>query len=176
MGQISVLGLGPSLSLYTSGLAIGVNDIWSKVKTDYLVCVDTKDRFTSERLKTINESNPLKFYSIFPLKDKPEVTDWSDRPDFQRIELQPDFPKYVCQINIPQLPKSLCSPFVACAIAYKYLQATEINVYGVDLLNHPHLDRDSCDRIKLHFHNLKIALIQNNCQLIIHGDGILKGV
>lgn len=165
---INVLGLGPSLSLYTSGLAIGVNDIWSKVKTEYLVCVDKPDRFTPERLKVINESHPLKFYS--------QLDDYSNRRDFQRIELQPDFPKYVCQINIPQLPKSLCSPFVACAVAYKYLQATEIHVYGVDLINHPHLDSSSCERIKLHFKNLKVALVQNDCKLIIHGDGILKNV
>lgn len=165
---INVLGLGPSLELFQGGLSIGVNDIWSKVKSDYVVCLDKPDRFTPERLRVINECKPVKFYS--------QLDDYSQRPDFERIELQPDFPKYICQINLPQLPRSLCSPFVACAIAYKLLKATEIHVYGVDLLNHPHLDASSCERIKLHFRNLKVALVQNNCELIVHGNGILKNL
>lgn len=164
---INVLGLGSSLELFQGGLSIGVNDIWSKVKTDYVLCLDKPERFTLERLRVINECKPLRFYS--------QLDDYSSRDDFERIELQPDFPKYICQINLKQLPKSLCSPFVACCIAYK-LGAKQIHVYGVDLLNHPHLDKGSCERIKLHFYNLKVALVQNNCELIIHGNGILKNL
>jgi hypothetical protein len=169
MGKVSVLGLGPSLSLFNpGGITIGVNDIWSRVKTDYVVCLDETDRFTPERLKVIEECRPVKFYS--------QVEDYFNRPDIQKIELQPYFPNYECQINIPQLPKSLCSPFVACAIAYKFHQATEIHVYGVDLLNHPHLDSRSCEKIKTHFINLKVALNMNGCELIIYGEGILKNL
>jgi hypothetical protein len=166
--KITVLGLGPSMELFKpdDNISIGVNDIWSRVQTEYVVCLDKKGVFTPERLKVIENCKPVKFYS--------QVDDWSDRPDFQKIELQPYYPVYECQINIPQLPKSLCSPFVACVIAYKYLKADEIRVYGVDLLNHPHLDSKSCDRIKIHFKNLKIALRMQKCELIIHGDGILK--
>src|SRR5664279_4032813 len=127
---ISVLGLGSSLGLYKkSGISIGVNDIWSRVKTDYVVCLDLKERFTPERLSVIENCKPVKFYSIFPLKDKPQENDWSDRPDFEKIELQPYYPNYECQINTPQLPKSFCSPFVACAIAYKHFHATEIQLF-----------------------------------------------
>lgn len=166
MSNINVLGLGDSLKLFEGGTSIGVNDIWSRHKTDYIVCVDRKDRFTPERLKTINESSPLKFYS--------QLSDWDDRRDFEKIELQIDYPNYVCQLNIKTIPKSFCSPFIACAIAYKYLEATEINVYGVDLINHPLLKADQCEKIKIHFRNLKTALRQNGCELIIHGNGILK--
>jgi len=169
MGKINVLGLGESLSFYIpdDSPTIGVNDIWSKVQTDYIVCLDKRDKFSDERLKTIDESKPLKFFS--------QLEDWNNRPDYEIITLQPDYPKYKCQINLSSLPKSLCSPFVACALAYK-MGAKEIHVYGVDLINHPHLKAECCERIKLHFRNLKIALIQNGCRLVIHGDGILKSL
>lgn len=168
MGKIiNVLGLGDSLKLFIpdGNITIGVNDIWSRVRADYIVCLDTRDRFVPDRLKVIDESKPIEFFS--------QLDDWKDRSDFKKIELQPDFPNYKCQINTAKLPKSLCSPFVATAIAYK-LGANEIHLYGVDLINHPHLGPDSCEQIKLHFKNLKIALAQNNCKLIVHGDGILK--
>jgi hypothetical protein len=169
MGEIiTVLGLGPSLDLYTpdGSITIGVNDIWSKVKTDHVVCVDRKTAFIPSRLKTIEECKPIKFYSQFDV--------WADRTDFERIELQPYYPNYECQLNTKQLPKSLCSPFIACAIAFKYLGATEIHVYGVDLTNHPHLNNQYCEKIKTHFKNLKIALRIKKSELVIHGDGILK--
>ena len=168
MGKIAVCGLGPSISLYKSDydLTIGVNDIWSKIQTDYIVCLDKKNRFIQERIKTINESRPIKFFS--------QLDDWSNRSDFQKIELQPYYPDYVCQLGINQLPKSHCSPFVACAIAYNYFHASEIHLFGVDMDNHPNLKGGTLDKIKLHFKNLKISLRQNGCELIIHGDGILK--
>jgi len=171
MGKVAVLGLGPSLDLYNQSdiefdFTIGVNDIWSKVKTDYVVCVDKKERFTPERLKTIEECKPVKFFS--------HLDEWNNHSGFEKIELQPDFPKYICQVNLKSIPKSLCSPFIAAAMAYK-LGAKEIHLYGVDLTTHPHLSKD-IQRIQLHFHNLKVALSMNNCLLIIHGDGALKGL
>jgi hypothetical protein len=172
MGQIiiDVLGLGPSLDLYkkNGNISIGVNDIWSRVQTDYIVCVDLPDKFTPERLKVIQESNPIKFYS--------HLDEYKERPDFEKIELLPYYPNQVCQLNTKQLPKSLCSPFVACVIAFKFLGATEIHLYGVDLINHPHLDKKQCEKIKVHFRNLKIALRQKHCEFVIFGDGILRNL
>lgn len=170
MGKVAaVLGLGPSLGLFCEypekfDFTIGVNDIWSKVKTDCVVCVDKKERFTPDRLRTIEECKPVKFFS--------HLDEWINHYGFEKIELQPDFPKYVCQINLKSIPKSLCSPFIAAVMAYK-LGATKIHLFGVDLTTHPHLKND-IQRIRLHFANLKIALIQNNCELIIHGDGALN--
>ncbi len=157
MGQVAVLGLGPSLKLYNGGydLTIGVNDIYSKVPTDHIVCVDRPDRFTVERLKVINESTP---------------------PDYFPIELQEQYPNYVCLLNIKAIPKSLCSPFVAAAIAYKLHEATEIHLYGVDLTNHPNLDKRSCERIFTHFKNLSYSLRIAGSKLVVHGDGILKSL
>ncbi len=168
--KVSVLGLGPSLSLYKpdGSITVGVNDIWSKVKTDYIVCIDFPFRFTEERLATINESRPIKFIS--------HLDDYASRPDFERIELLPYFPNYVCQLNLPQYPKSLVSPFIACAVAFKYLHATEINLYGADMVNHPNIKLDDQQRIINHFRNLKVALVQSGCKFIVHGDGILKNL
>lgn len=180
--KIAVLGLGPSLSLYTPeyDLTIGVNDIWSRVKTDYVVCVDKREGFSNEpeRLKVIDECKPIKFYTQFPTLEHPEVKDYSDREDYEHIELLPYFPNSVaqCQLHLKQLPLSLCSPFIATVIAYKFHQATEIHLFGVDMTNHPHLNGKTCERIKLHFYNLKIALAQKGCKLIIHGAGILQNI
>lgn len=171
MGKVIVLGLGPSLSLYNPApgdFTIGVNDIWGKIMTNVVVCVDDRPRFVHERMKIIDECTPEAFYS--------HIDSYQNRPDFKRLTLLPYFPDHICQLNIPAVPKSLCSPFIACVVAYKYYGATEIHLYGVDLLNHPHLDKNLCAKIKIHFKNLKIALRQNKSNLIVHGEGILRGI
>jgi hypothetical protein len=177
MGTIvNVLGLGPSIDLYNpdGNISIGVNDIWSKVKTDYIVCVDLPQRFTPDRLKVINDSNPIKFFSQFPTKENPGILGFSQRGDYEHIELLPYYPDTICQLNIPMLPKSLCSPFVACAIANNYLHATEIHLYGVDMTNHPNFQGKTIERILTHFRNFKSAYEVNDNKFIVHGDGVLK--
>ena len=165
MAKVAVLGLGPSLELFDPAefdCSIGVNDIWSKFHTNYIVCVDMPQRFTPERLKTIEESHPIKFYS--------QLDYWQNRQDFERINLLPYYPEYVCQLDTPALPKSLCSPFIATAIAYKYLEATEIHLFGVDMDNHPNLKGKTLEKIKLHFTLLKQELAGRGVKLIIHGN------
>jgi hypothetical protein len=169
MGKvIAVLGLGASIVEYHDGFdyTIGVNDIWRITPVDAIVCLDRRERFTPERLAVIDDSMPGKFYS--------QLTEWSHRRDFIHIELQHDYPNYICQIDIPALPKSMCSPFVACAIAYKYHDASEIHLFGVDLINHPTLTGGTLTRIKIHFKNLRDALLKKNIPLIVHGNGILS--
>lgn len=165
-----MLGLGESLKLYEGGydFTVGVNDIWREVHTDAVVCVDEGHRFTAERLKTIYASRPLYFYS--------QLEEWAGMQGYKKIELQEAFPDYVCQLHIPKVPKSLCSPFVAAAIAYKYHGATEIHLYGVDLLTHPLLKHSQCATILKHFRNLKTALTQHGCRLLVHGNGLLKSL
>jgi hypothetical protein len=176
MGKIAVLGLGQSLEEYAAdsnnySAAIGVNDIWSRVQTPYVVCVDRLSCFTPERLAVIQACRPMAFYSHLDF-DK-NVPIWGLRPDFVKIELQPYYPTYVCQLDTPQLPKSHCSPFVAAVIAFKLLHADEVHLYGVDLVNHPNLKPATCERIKLHFANLKRALADVGCGFVVHGRGIL---
>jgi hypothetical protein len=169
--KIAVLGLGKSLSLFKKenfDLSIGVNDIWRYVKTDIVVCLDHEKVFKPERLKAIKESAPQAFYS--------QIVNWDYRKDFIKLNFYSQYPEIGCNIDKPTYEKSFCSPFVAAQIAYKEYGADEIHVFGVDLLNHPHLDARLCGRIKKHFINLKTALIKVDCKLIIHGEGILKDI
>jgi hypothetical protein len=168
MGKVAVLGLGESLKEFVNegyDNVIGVNDIWRYVKTDVVVCLDYPKAFTPDRLDVINNCKPIAFYS--------QMVIWNTRPDFVKIDLLPGYPDQIYVINYPGLPKSYCSPFVACGIAYRYYNATEIHLFGVDLVNHPHLDKTICNKIKTHFRNLKLTLESKGCHLIVHGNGIL---
>jgi len=174
MGKIAVLGLGSSVTLYLKeapfdfDCSIGVNDIWRYVKTDYICCVDPPKSFTPERMKIINESQPIKFFSQF--------VNWDTRKDFEKILIFPGYPDLICRIDTPPYEKSYTSPFVATQIAYKKFGATEIHLFGVDMVNHPYLKGDICNKIKLHFSNLNRALKAKDCHLIIHGEGILTNL
>lgn len=168
MGKVAVLGLGSSVNLFDPAdfdLSIGVNDIWRVFKTDVVVCVDRPQAFTPDRLRVINECRPQAFYS--------HAVIWDKRKDFHKIDLLPGYPDLICTLDRPGYWKSFCSPFVAVQIAYKMYAATEIHLFGVDLVNHPHLDRALCAKIKIHFRHLKQALADKGCALIVHGDGIL---
>jgi hypothetical protein len=169
--KIAILGLGPSIKEFnTEGfdLSIGVNDIWRYVKSDVIVCLDHPNGFEYDRLNVINESKPQKFYS--------QMVVWDTRPDFIKIDFIPGYPDISCNLDMVALPKSYCSPFVATVIAYKYYFATEVHLFGVDMVAHPHLDRFLCEKIKIHFQNLKKALKDKNCELVIHGQGILLSI
>lgn len=166
--RISVLGLGPSLKSYSPDfdLSIGVNDIWRYVRTDVVVCLDSPNVFKPDRLKVINECTPRAFYS--------QMVVWDTRKDFVKINLLDGYPDNFVQFDTPALHKSYTSVFVAAEIAFKYYYATEIHVFGADMTNHPNLTGELCNKIKVHFKNLKTALNKNDCKLIIHGNGILK--
>lgn len=168
MNKIAVLGLGKSLALYDGQYSstIGVNDIWRHVQTDYLVCLDKPERFSADRLAVIEASRPQRFYS--------QIQEWATRPDYWQIALQTDYPNYVCQLDLPTIPKSLCSPFVACAIAFKLHAAKEIHLFGVDFIDHPHLHDESVVKLTKHFTNLRAALLAKGCKLQVHGDGALR--
>ncbi len=173
MGKIAVLGLGESLAEFTYDggwdYTLGVNDIWRAVHTDAVVCVDKRAAFTAERLATIDGSRPQRFYTHLP-------EEWNGRADTFGIALQEMFPDYVCQLHTSKVPKSMCSPFVATAIAFMYHHATEIHLYGVDMVTHPHLKDQMTGKIVKHFKALKVALAMDGCQLHVHGNGILKSL
>jgi len=169
--KIAVLGLGLSLNLFNPDdydLSIGVNDIWRYVQSDVVVCLDKYSAFTPDRLRVIQECKPKAFYS--------QMVVWDTRSDFVKINFILGYPDRICQLDSPALQKSYCSPFVAVQIAYKYYFATEIHLFGVDMINHPHLDLSLCAKIKMHFRHLKTALKIKECELIIHGEGILKDI
>lgn len=169
MGAIAVLGLGSSLALFKAEeyeLSVGVNDIWRVVHTEAVVCLNHQRAFTAERWRYIEGCKPKAFYS--------QIVDFDVRPDFIKIDLAPGYPDHACNINTKYLQKSYCSPFVAAQVAWKYYDATEIHLFGVDMTNHPRLNKEVCDKIKIHFKNLRVALEAKNCILVVHGEGILK--
>jgi len=169
--KIGILGLGPSLKEFNPieyDLSIGVNDIWRAVKTDIVVCLNPRKDFIPDRLKYIDECKPQVFYS--------QIVNWDTRPDFRKIDILPGYPDSFCRLDSPAYQKSYCSPFIAVQIAWKIYKATEIHLFGVDMTNHPHLDQQLCRKIRIHFRHLKSALDQKGCQLIIHGEGILKNL
>lgn len=166
--RVAVLGLGESLKLFTPegfDTVIGVNDIWKHVHTEVIVCLDPRKNFTPERLKTIDESRPVTFYS--------QIVTWDVRPDFHKLNILAGYPDSGCPIRKDGYWKSYCSPFVAVQIAFVVYHATEIHLFGVDLVNHPHLDQRICQQIRKHFRSLKVSLTENGCNLVVHGKGIL---
>lgn len=168
MGKIAVLGLGESVKLFDPieyELSIGVNDIWRIYHTEVVVCVDNPRAFTPDRYRVIHDSTPKAFYS--------QMVVWDTRPDFHKIEIIPGYPETSLNLDTPGYYKSYCSPFIACQVAFKMYGADEIHLFGVDLINHPHLNGDLCAKIKNHFVNLNKALFVKNCRLVIHGNGIL---
>lgn len=169
--KIAVLGMGDSLKEFNPAdfeLSIGVNDIWNYVKSDVVVCLDKRTVFSGERLKAIDDCKPKAFYS--------QIVNWDVKPEFIKINIHQHYPEVSCSLDDRSFEKSYCSPFVACQIAYRYYMATEIHLFGVDMVNHPHLDKALCEGIKKHFKNLKTALLEKGCDLIIHGEGILKDI
>jgi hypothetical protein len=166
---VAVLGLGSSLAEFQPEefeLSIGVNDIWRKVKTDVVVCLNHPKEFTYERLAIINACTPKVFYS--------QMVVWDTRPDFKKIDILPGYPNNFCSVDLHGYFKSVFSPYLAIQIAYKVYHATEIHLFGCDMTNHPVLHGDLIDDIKKHFINLKAALTAKNCEIIVHGNGILK--
>jgi len=167
MGTVAVLGTGGSVNEYLPvyDYTIGVNDIWKYVKTNAIVCLDYPKVFNPERLRIINESTPEAFFS--------QIVAWDHRADFRKIDLIAGYPDHAVNLDQPGYYKSYCSPFVATQIAWKGFGATEIHLFGVDLTNHPHLDKVLCAAITLHFKNLNKALKERGCQIVVHGNGIL---
>ena len=172
MDKIAVLGMGPSIGDFNPESfewSIGVNDIWRVYHSNDIVCLDKPSAFTPERLRVIQTSKPNKFFS--------QMVDWDIRPDFAKIDIRPGYPDRVCNLDrFGGYEKSFCSPFIACQIAYRYYAAQEIHLFGVDMLNHPHLNGDTCLTIKKHFNNLQSALIQKHSRIVVYGNGILKDI
>lgn len=172
MGKIAILGLGSSLSEYDQkefDFSIGVNDIWRVVKSNAVVCLNPQKQFSQERLKYVLECTPEAFYS--------QIVSYDTHPGFRKIDILPgyDADRYVDLDRIGYY-KSYCSPFIAAQIAYKEYHTKVIHLFGCDMIAHPHLNGELCGKIRTHFINLKIALTLKGCELVVHGEGILKNI
>jgi hypothetical protein len=127
---VFVLGLGETLKFFKDWgkPCIGVNDIWAKVRTEIIVCVDAPFKFDERRRKVIANSDPEIFFS--------QTTDWKAQfPEtFKKIKLEN--PKGVFKEGV--IYQSCNSPFVACSIAFN-LGFKNIVLYGVDFNTHKKL-------------------------------------
>jgi len=160
--RFHILGLGESLEEYQpdNGQTIGVNDIHSRVKTDYVVCVDGKKAFTPERQKTILETDCKGFFT--------QCDDWQGVTNFNKIELAAgrgnlkflDSRKFVYSIS---------SPYVAVILAYK-LCASEIILHGVDFKTHKNFKDNKLKRALEHFEALNIKLKEKKVDLYVGSE------
>lgn len=160
--QVNVLGLGESLKEYkpNGNITIGVNDVHSRVITDYVVCVDVPKAFNKERLKTILNTKCKGFYS--------QSDEWKCIENFKQIEFNKgrgildgfDSEKFCYSNN---------STYVAVVLAYK-LGAKEITIFGADFITHPNFKSHSFDRVIEDFKQLNFALKKRGVTLYV-GSG-----
>jgi hypothetical protein len=152
---IEVLGLGESLSEYKANgnITIGVNDIYSRVKTDYVVCVDNFNPFTHERLQTILNTKCKGFYT--------HLDCWESVKNYREIKLH-----RVADLDSDLFRYSNNSPFVACVLAYK-LGANRIVLWGVDMNTHHALNGNSREKAISDYVKLKSDLLNRGCELVI---------
>lgn len=161
--SIHVLGLGETLEDFQpdESITIGVNDIHSTVKTDYVVCVDSKKAFAKDRLKDIEGSKCKGFYS--------QLDEWSNIEKFQKMELA-KVRGSLEEIDTDKFCYSICSPFVACVLAYK-LGAKRIVLWGVDFMSHPKIKDSRRDRALKDFKALDIELRKKGVKMYV-GDSL----
>lgn len=165
--KAAVLGLGKTLNHFKGDydITIGVNDIHSRVKTDYVVCIDYKHRFTDERKKAIESTSCKGFYSQLP--------DWQQVPNYKKIRLVRK-----CDLDGETFDYSNNSTYVACHLAYK-MGAKDITLFGVDFDNNHKFFSNPRDKQAaiLGFQDLKTKLNDKGVKMYIgHGYSKLSSV
>ena len=158
--KIHILGLGETINHFTpdGNTTIGVNDIHSRFATDYVVCVDVPAVFDKKRLDTICQTKCKGFYT--------QINEWT---------------KFVQNVNIIEFNSGrgllhhldndkFCysnnSPYVACILAYK-MGAKEIVLWGVDLIDHPHIHGNSRDKALRDYKSLYLELKKRGVTLSV---------
>jgi hypothetical protein len=156
---INVIGLGETLLLYkqSDAITVGVNDIHSRIKTDFVVCVDVPSAFNDQRLETIKQTNCRGFYS--------QLDEWSNLPNFKKIEFNRGR-GLLDGIDSEKFCYSNSSPYVAVILAYK-LGAKKIVIYGADYKTHKHFKDDSLRRVLNDFEALRKALNARGVNLFV---------
>jgi len=130
MRSITVLGCGQTGEQWDGeGISLGVNDCWKFGKpTTYLLCVQTLqqwNRHPRERLQTIIESDPVKFYS--------HKQEWEKH--FKQLEVI-KIKRWNGKLN-GTIQFSRTSPFIAIVMAHLW-GYEHIKLFGVDFTDHPH--------------------------------------
>lgn len=123
---IHVLGCAPSVQDFKpdGNETIGVNDIFKYHKVDNLVILDKSKSFTADRLKTIIESEPKRFYSTLP--------EWKRFfPEMKKLNIQHRPGDVTLIDNKKLIIHHVDSTITAVHLAYKR-KATNIIMHGVD--------------------------------------------
>lgn len=156
---VDILALGETLSEFkqSENITIGVNDIHSKIKTDFVVCVDSPKAFKGERLESLKATNCKGFYS--------QVEDWKNLPNFNLIEFNLGR-GLVDGLDNDKFCYSISSPYVAVILAYK-MKARNIVLYGADYQTHPNFIDDRIQRVLKDFKTLRIALNKRGVGLFV---------
>lgn len=165
---VNVIGLGATAQEFKpdGNITIGVNDVQG---CDYQVIVDRQKAFSGERFERIlNHVLSDKCKKLFS-----QLDEWFLFDDFELLQL-----KAVHAHNNRWnefIPSSNNSPFVACGVAYKYFGATEIRLWGVDMLDHPHLNGAMREQSVKDFQLLQKILNEKGCRIIPHEKSYLFG-
>lgn len=159
---VHVLGLGESLEDYVSdgNTTIGVNDIHSEIKTDFVVCVDHPTAFNDERRKSILQTKCKGFYS--------HIEEWKTIPNFKMIEFAPGRGNFAYFDDDKIIPSN-SSPFVAVMLAFKW-GAKNIILHGCDYRTHPNFRDIQLETIRLHFRTLQKELNKRGVNLFVGSD------
>lgn len=143
---ISIVACGSSGEHWDGhGLAIGVNDCFKFGKrTPILLIANHFSKFPADRVETIKQHNPTKFYTdnnswrhIFPNFIQVHLRSWDGI-----LRKEPD-----------RLQHADTSPFIAMSLAYN-LGASKIVLYGADFKNH-HLYQETASRTKMELRSYK---------------------
>lgn len=162
--KVNVIGLGATAKDFKpdGSITIGVNDVQG---TDAIVCVDRIAAFSTERAHLIFSNVTATFFS--------HIEDWQSVPMYKHIDL-----KAVHAHNNRWnefIPSSNNSPFVACGVAYKYFNATEIYLWGVDFNDHPNINGAMREQAVIDFALLQKILNKKGCKIIPHEKSYLFG-
>jgi hypothetical protein len=123
---VTIVGCGASaIDWIPRGHSVGVNDSWKWGKpTDSLLVCNRPTNFNQQRLSVITNSKPSTFYS--------HKGNWEYAfPNWSKVRLIP----WYGSLYKGNCYSSNTSPFIALSLAWN-LGATEIVMWGVDMLNH----------------------------------------
>lgn len=158
--KIHILGLGDTLKHYTpdGNITIGVNDIHSRIKTDYVVCVDVPSAFTKKRFTTIAKTECKGFYT--------QLNDWSNYVQNVNIIEFNSGRGLLHHLDNDKFCYSNNSPYIACILAYK-MGATDIVLWGVDFIDHPHINGSPRDKALRDYKSLFLELQKRGVKLSV---------
>jgi len=163
--KVHIIGLGPTAKDFKpdGSITIGVNDVHG---CDYQVCVDKPAAFSNQRFAEI-----CFIASFLTKKFYTHLNEYGCFHNSEIIKL-----KAVHAHNNRWnefIPSSNNSPFVACGVAYKYFNANEIRLWGVDFLNHPNIKDGMRDAAVKDFVLLQQILNKKGCVIIPNKDSYL---